>query len=135
MKNTMKYKLCFLFMAASFFAGSQVAISKKHMGGFKETREPELEAFEIISVEQAKNAKDDTFVVLQGYVDKSLGDERYLFRDETGTIQIEIEDKKFRGLTVYPDDFVQISGEVDKGLFSTTEIEVKNISKLKSAKD
>ena len=82
-----------------------------------------------------QGSEDDTFVVLQGYVDKSLGDERYLFRDETGTIQIEIEDKKFRGLTVYPDDFVQISGEVDKGLFSTTEIEVKNISKLKSAKD
>ena len=98
-------------------------------GGFRETREPGAEAFEIISVKQAKDAKDDTFVVLQGYIEKRLGHEEYLFRDETGTIKVEIKDKKFRGMTVYPDDFVQIAGEVDKGFFKEVEIEVKNISK------
>ena len=130
MKNLSKYKIYFLLAVATCFAGSQVAISKKYKGGFKDVREPNVEEFEIVSVEKAKNAKDDTFVVLQGYIEKSLGDEKYLFRDETGTVKIEIEDKKFRGLTVYPDDFVQISGEVDKGWFSGTEIEVKNISKV-----
>lgn len=98
-------------------------------GGFRESREPEVAAFEVITVKQAKDAKDDTFVVLQGYIEKSLGGEKYLFRDETGTIKLEIEDKKFRGMTVYPDDFVQVSGEVDKGFFKETRIEVKNISK------
>jgi len=101
----------------------------KEMGGFKETREPEAEAFEIISVKKAKDAEDDTFVVLQGYIVKSLGGEKYLFRDETGTIKLDIEDKKFRGVTIYPDDFVQVAGEVDKGIFKETEIEVKKISK------
>ncbi len=134
MKNLSKYKIYFLLIVATCFAGSQVAISKKHKGGFKEVREPSIEEFEIVSVEKAKNEKDDTFVVLQGYIEKSLGDEKYLFRDETGTIKIEIEDKKFRGLTVYPDDFVQISGEVDKGWFSDTEIEVKKISKVQESK-
>ena len=85
--------------------------------------------FEIVSVEQAKNAKDDTYVILQGYIDKSLGGEKYLFRDQTGTIKLDIDDDKFKGLTVYPDDFVQVSGEVDKEWWSETEIEVKNISK------
>lgn len=135
MKNKSKYKLYFLISIATFFAGSQLAISKKYKGGFKEVREPIEESFNIISVEKAKNAKDDTFVVLQGYIDKSLGDEKYLFRDETGTIKIEIDDKRFRGLTIYPDDFVQISGEVDKGWFSNTEIEVKNISKIPTIKE
>lgn len=133
MKNIGKFKIFLLLIAT--FAGSQVAVSKKYKGGFKETREPVEETFEIVSVEQAKNSKDDTYVVLQGYIDKSLGDEKYLFRDETGTIQIDIEDKKFRGLTVYPDDFVQISGDVDKGIFSATEIEVKNISKVNPSKE
>ncbi|MBR1544673.1 MAG: NirD/YgiW/YdeI family stress tolerance protein [Alphaproteobacteria bacterium] len=135
MKNTTKYRLCFLLVVATCFAGSQVAISKKYKGGFKDVRGPEVESFDIVSVEKAKNSKDDTYVVLQGYIDKSLGGEKYLFRDETGTIKIEIEDKKFRGLTVYPDDFVQISGEVDKGWLSETEIEVKNISKIQQSKD
>ncbi|MCR5507004.1 MAG: NirD/YgiW/YdeI family stress tolerance protein [bacterium] len=135
MKKMTKYKLSFLLVVATCFAGSQVAVSKKYKGGFKEIKEPEMESFEIVSVEKAKNSKDDTYVVLQGYIDRSLGDEKYLFRDETGTIKIEIEDKKFRGLTVYPDDFVQISGEVDKGWLSETEIEVKNISKIQQAKD
>ena len=135
MKNKTKYKLYFLLVVATVFAGSQVAVSKKHSGGFKENRNDQIEAVEIISVEKAKNAKDDTFVVLQGYIDKSLGGEKYLFRDETGSIQIEIEGKKFRGLTVYPDDFVQISGEVDKGWLSETEIEVKNISKVPQVKE
>ena len=133
MKNIGKFKIFLLLIAT--FAGRQVAVSKKYKGGFKETREPVEETFEIVSVEQAKNSKDDTYVVLQGYIDKSLGDEKYLFRDETGTIQIDIEDKKFRGLTVYPDDFVQISGDVDKGIFSATEIEVKNISKVNPSKE
>ena len=135
MKKTFKYKLYFLFLVATCFAGSQVAISKKHKGGFKEIKDPVIESFEIISVEQAKNSKDDTYVVLQGYIDKSLGDEKYLFRDESGTMTIEIKDKNFRGLTIYPDDFIQISGEVDKGFFSGTEIEVKNISKISPSKE
>jgi len=135
MKNISKYKLYFLLIIATCFAGSQVAVSKKHSGGFKETREPVEESFEIVSVKQAKDSKDDTYVILQGYIDKSLGGEKYLFRDETGTIKLEIKDKKFRGLTVYPDDFVQVSGEVDKGWFSETEIEVKNISKVNPNKD
>ena len=135
MKSKSKYKLYFLILVATCFAGSQVAISKKYKGGFKEVREPTMESFDIISVEKAKGEKDDSFVVLQGYIDKSLGGEKYLFRDETGTIQIEIKDKRFRGLTVYPDDFVQISGEVDKGWFTNTEIEVKNISKIPVTKE
>ena len=134
MKNISKYKLYFLFLVATCFAGSQVAISKKYKGGFKETKEPVMEAFEVVSVEQAKNAKDDTYVVLQGYIEKSLGDEKYLFRDETGSIKVEIKDKRFRGLTIYPDDFIQISGEIDKGWFSATEIEVKDISKISQSK-
>ena len=125
-------KVFFMFAISSFLLNTDVVMAKRGKGGFKETREPVVEAFEIVSVEKAKNAKDDTFVVLQGYIEKSLGDEKYLFRDETGTVKIDIDDKKFRGLTVYPDDIVQISGEVDKGWWSETEIDVKNISKVDS---
>lgn len=120
-----------LILLTSVFALclSDVAFSKKHSGGFRESRDSQVETFDIITVEQAKNSKDDTFVVLQGYIDKSLGGEKYLFRDTTGTIKLEIDDDKFRGLVVYPDDFVQVSGEVDKNWWSETKVDVKDISK------
>lgn len=120
-----------LILLTSVFALclGDVAFSKKHSGGFRESRDSQVETFDIITVEQAKNSKDDTFVVLQGYIDKSLGGEKYLFRDTTGTIKLEIDDDKFRGLVVYPDDFVQVSGEVDKNWWSETKVDVKDISK------
>ena len=120
-----------LILLTSVFALclGDVAFSKKHSGGFRESRDSQVETFDIITVEQAKNSKDDTFVVLQGYIDKSLGGEKYLFRDTTGTIKLEIDDDKFRGLVVYPDDFVQVSGEVDKNWWSETKVDVKDSSK------
>ena len=125
-----KYKTGLILLTSVFaLCLGDVAFSKKHSGGFRESRDSQVETFDIITVEQAKNSKDDTFVVLQGYIDKSLGGEKYLFRDTTGTIKLEIDDDKFRGLVVYPDDFVQVSGEVDKNLWSETKVDVKDISK------
>ena len=125
-----KYKTGLILLTSVFaLCLGDVAFSKKHSGGFRESRDSQVETFDIITVEQAKNSKDDTFVVLQGYIDKSLGGEKYLFRDTTGTIKLEIDDDKFRGLVVYPDDFVQVSGEVDKNWGSETKVDVKDISK------
>ena len=125
-----KYKTGLILLTSVFaLCLGDVAFSKKHSGGFRESRDSQVETFDIITVEQAKNSKDDTFVVLQGYIDKSLGEEKYLFRDTTGTIKLEIDDDKFRGLVVYPDDFVQVSGEVDKNWWSETKVDVKDISK------
>lgn len=125
-----KYKTGLILLTSVFaLCLGDVAFSKKHSGGFRESRDSQVETFDIITVEQAKNSKDDTFVVLQGYIDKSLGGEKYLFRDTTGTIKLEIDDDKFRGLVVYPDDFVQVSGEVDKNWWSETKVDVKDISK------
>ncbi|MFR8205759.1 MAG: NirD/YgiW/YdeI family stress tolerance protein [Alphaproteobacteria bacterium] len=43
-------------------------------------------------------------------------------------MDIEIDDKDWRGLVVGPDDVVIIEGEVDKG-WTKLEIEVDNIRK------
>lgn len=42
----------------------------------------------VTTVKQALTAKDDTPVKLHGQVVKSIGDEKYQFRDKTGTITI-----------------------------------------------
>ena len=91
-----KYKTGLILLTSVFaLCLGDVAFSKKHSGGFRESRDSQVETFDIITVEQAKNSKDDTFVVLQGYIDKSLGGEKYLFRDTTGTIKHQKNNKNF----------------------------------------
>jgi uncharacterized protein (TIGR00156 family) len=73
---------------------------------------------------------DDTRVVLQGYLlDDRIRSDHYTFRDDTGSITVEIDDHEWRGLTVTPADKVEIRGEVDRDLL-TIEVEVDYIRKL-----
>jgi uncharacterized protein (TIGR00156 family) len=81
---------------------------------------------DLVTVDAIKGLRDDYPVALRGKIERFLGDEKYLFADETGTIIIEIENKVWRGLSVDENDVVEIAGEVDKG-FMRTEIEVNSI--------
>ena len=67
-------------------------------------------------------------MTLEGKIEKQLGHEKYQFSDGTGTIVLDIDDKRWRGLTVGPEDTVVITGELDKD-FTSLEIEVKKIVK------
>jgi len=73
---------------------------------------------------------NDAPVLLQGKILKSLGNEKYLFSDNSETITIEIDDKLWGELSVGENDTVEISGEVDKERFSKVEIEVNGIKKV-----
>ncbi|MDR1256540.1 MAG: NirD/YgiW/YdeI family stress tolerance protein [Spirochaetaceae bacterium] len=84
---------------------------------------------ESITVAEAKNLRDSSPVVLRGKIERSLGDEKYLFSDDSGTITVEIDDRLWVGLSVNQNDTVEISGEVDKD-FRSIEIEVSAIKKL-----
>ena len=82
-----------------------------------------------VTVAEAKNFRDDTPVVLQGKIERFLGDEKYLFTDSTGTITVEIDNRLWAGLSINQNDTVEISGEVDKD-FRGVEIEVNSIKKI-----
>ena len=69
------------------------------------------------SVAEALKLNDATPIELDSQIEKSLGDEKYLFKDASGTITIEIDDEDWRGVNVTPEDSIEISGEVDKDLF------------------
>lgn len=84
-----------------------------------------------VSVEEAKKMPDDSHVVLRGKIEKSLGDEKYVFKDKTGSIQIEIDDDDWNGLEVSPEDLVEISGEVDTHMMKPTDIDVDSIRLVK----
>ncbi len=65
------------------------------------------------TVAKALKSSDDTYVSLTGHIISRIGKEKYTFQDETGTITVEIDDKKFYGRTVTPETTVRIVGEVD----------------------
>ncbi len=83
----------------------------------------------IVSVQQAKGMNDDAMVILQGNIQKKVGDELYLFSDGNDTIMVEIDDDDWNGLSIGPNDVVEISGEVDKG-WTSIEIDVDQIKKV-----
>ena len=83
---------------------------------------------EFVTAKQARGMRDDTPVALKGYIIKSLGGEKYLFQDESGTITLDIDDKRWAGQTVGAEDMVEIHGKIDKD-WADLEIEVKRLIK------
>ncbi|EPN9345445.1 YgiW/YdeI family stress tolerance OB fold protein [Cronobacter sakazakii] len=80
------------------------------------------------TVSEAKNLRDDAWVVLEGNIVRKMGKELYEFRDASGTVNVDIDDHVWNGVTVTPKDKVRIEGEVDKD-WNSVEIDVKKITK------
>lgn len=85
----------------------------------------------VTTVEKAKELKDDSWVTVRGHIERRVGSEDYLFRDETGTITVEIDDKYWNGQNVAPTDKVELQGELDKG-FNSAELDVKQVKKIQN---
>lgn len=83
----------------------------------------------VVTAEQAKSMSEDNRVTLRGTIERHIGGENYLFKDTSGTIEVEIDDRRWAGQTVSPQDKVEIYGEVDKN-WRSVEIDVKKIRKL-----
>lgn len=81
------------------------------------------------TVESAKSMRDDTWVTLRGNIVERISDDLYLFKDASGTVNVDIDHKRWNGLTVTPQDVVEIQGEVDKD-WNSVEIDVKQITKV-----
>ena len=101
------------------FAGNVYA---QQAGGFAGPSLPK------ITVADALKLSDDTPVVLEGKIEKNLGGEKYLFKDNTASVTIEIDNDDWRGVTVGEQDLIEIHGEVDKDLMNF-EIDVDVVAK------
>ena len=77
----------------------------------------------------AKSLRDDAWVTLRGNIVERISDDLYVFKDATGTVNVDIDHKRWNGVTVTPQDVVEIQGEVDKD-WNSVEIDVKQISKV-----
>lgn len=66
------------------------------------------------TVAEAAEARSDTRVILEGHIIGHQRGEYYTFKDETGTITVEIERHIFRGRTITADTKVRLHGEVER---------------------
>ncbi len=71
--------------------------------------------------------RTDAIVKVQGYIIKQINSDKYEFRDQTGTIRVEIDKKRMPNTTFDEKTELILIGEVDKDLFEAVEIEVKKI--------
>ncbi len=94
-----------------------------HAGGFQ------ADNTSVVTVKQAEEMKDDSWITVRGYLDKQIGDEDYLFRDSSGNMKVEIDHKRWHGQTITPKDQVELTGELDKD-FNSIELDVKQVRKL-----
>ena len=82
----------------------------------------------VVSVEEAKDLRDDASVVMEGKIEKALGDEKYVFSDGKDKVTVEIDNEDWRGVSVNEHDTVEIKGEIDKD-FMDTKVDVDSIVK------
>ena len=112
-----------LILLATFmtFASANAQLA----GGFDGPRAPSMAP---ITIQEALSRRDDAIVVLTGKIVNSLGDEKYLFRDDTDEVIIEIDDEDWHGIRVTPEDTLEIVGKVDKDFMEQTKIDVKSFT-------
>jgi uncharacterized protein (TIGR00156 family) len=80
--------------------------------------------------EVKKSGKDDQPVVLVGYIIKKVGKEKYIFKDSTGEIRVEIDRKNMPTKAFDEKTKVEISGEIEKEFLHSVEIDVDSIKFL-----
>ncbi len=87
---------------------------------------------DVITVADLKNIKDDEYVTLRGYIIKKIRKEKYLFKDSTGEITLDI-DKKINSQLKNVDEntLVEVYGEYDKEHFEKNKIDVKKVTIVK----
>lgn len=129
-------KVAVLILMSTLVAG--VAEARHHGGFVGDKNMPAMQGggfqgprLDLSTVSQALKMKDDSYVYLKGNIVKRLKSDKYLFQDSTGSVEVEIDDKRWMGQIVTPADTVEIYGKLDKELIGSTEIEVKRIELVK----
>lgn len=115
-------------LALTLMFGATNALAKGPDGGYNRGGGYTGPGPALSTVQQAKNMRDDSPVTLEGHIIRHLGDDHYVFQDGTGTINVEIDHKRWQGQNVGPNDLVEISGEVEKD-WSELGIDVKRVIK------
>ncbi|KXU38650.1 hypothetical protein AXE65_12645 [Ventosimonas gracilis] len=81
----------------------------------------------VTTVAEAMKAADDTPAVLTGYITQRLRKEHYEFKDDSGIIQVEIDNDEWPAQAVSETTQVRLYGEVEHKKRGEREIDVDRV--------
>lgn len=110
-------------VAAAVLATSSVAMARPHYGGPQGFQQGPTTVAGVL-----QSAYDDQFVTLQGRLIAYLGHDRYSFQDQTGVIDVELDDDRDWSY-ISKNELIQITAKVDRDFWST-ELDVKQAISL-----
>ena len=125
MKKVLLSSVLVLSLFGAGFQDAKTPANQENYGGFTG---PQAQGANTVA--GALKARDDTMVTLKGNIIRQVAHEKYEFKDSTGVMIVEIDDDKWNGLSVGPNDVVEIYGEVDSEIYSKNEVDVKFIKKV-----
>ncbi|MDR2468683.1 MAG: NirD/YgiW/YdeI family stress tolerance protein [Spirochaetaceae bacterium] len=84
----------------------------------------------FVTVADVNNLWDGTPVIMRGTIVKALSYERYLFRDATGEIVLDINWEIWRGILINNNEQVEFTGVVQKVHGFVNDVAVKRIKRI-----
>ena len=111
-------------LAVLLLAGISASVAFAAQGGFKDTVNPRKS-----TIAEVLKMNNNAYVSVQGNIVKRISDDKYSFKDATGTITVEIDDDKWGGVNADTKDKLELVGEVEKK-YNTTELDVDSLRKL-----
>ena len=82
-----------------------------------------------ISVIEALKRPDDSYITVEGNIVKKISSDKYLFKDATGTMTVEIDNEKWGNTDVSEKDTLELSGEIERK-FNSIHLDVDTVKKL-----
>jgi len=138
-----KYTLSFVCCLAAFFTAVSIHAQQGFTGPFQPGQPGVPGQFppapgqhggftgpvQVVTVAQVQSLPDKAPAILRGNIVAALGGDRYLFRDDSGEIVIKIKHDRWWGLSVGPNDLVELGGELkrDKKTWMINYFDAKTI--------
>jgi uncharacterized protein (TIGR00156 family) len=81
------------------------------------------------SIAEALKRPDDSYVTVEGNIVKKISSDKYLFKDASGSMTVEIDNEKWGNLDVSEKDILELSGEIERE-FNSVHLDVDTVKKL-----
>ena len=126
----MKKTLCILsiiaFAAGAAFADFNGPVGYPSNQGFQGG----MANYSVSPIKDVLNMYEDQITIVRGNIVSRISDDKYLFKDKTGEMVVEIDYKYWAGLQVNEKDVLELTGKVDRDYNSVT-LDVIAVKKVK----
>jgi uncharacterized protein (TIGR00156 family) len=104
--------------------------------GFKRSQDDQMVEMvdpqsDVGTVTEALGLDIGSSVILEGHIENMIGEETYMFQDQTGNIVVRIRKLLFEGKTITPENTVEIQGKtikIEDGGQNSVEVDVRHLA-------